>query len=80
MKSPFATLIPISLLLLSTERGRGSLGYSSNHPKIYYTNLLYEVNKVKEKYEQAHIEIIEFKTEDVITTSSYIEMPEHEFE
>lgn len=38
------------------------------------------MNKVKEKYEQAHIEIIEFKTEDVITTSSYIEMPEHEFE
>lgn len=35
---------------------------------------------MKEKYEQSHIEIIEFKTEDVITTSSYIEMPEHEFE
>ena len=26
LKSPFATLIPISLLLLSTERGRGYWG------------------------------------------------------
>ena len=46
VKSPFAKLIPISMLLLSTERGRGSLGYSSNHPKIYYTNLLYEVKQM----------------------------------
>lgn len=33
---------------------------------------------MKEKYEKAKSEILEFQSNDVITTS-YIELPEHEF-
>ena len=34
---------------------------------------------MKEKYEKAEIEIIEFETEDVITTSGGIDLPEDVF-
>lgn len=40
-----------------------------------------EVSKMKKKYEKAEIEIIEFETKDIITTSgdnSGIELPEDE--
>ena len=39
-----------------------------------------EVSKMKMKYEKAEIEIIEFETEDVITTSGAngIDLPEDE--
>ncbi|SEL52796.1 Protein of unknown function [Ruminococcus sp. YRD2003] len=35
------------MLLYSTERGRGSLGCSLNHPKIYYTRKIIEFNNKK---------------------------------
>lgn len=38
-----------------------------------------EVSEMKEKFEKAEIEIIEFESEDVITTSGGVELPEDEF-